>query len=135
MILVASAHYSVNTLLLPEILMITSFPCITRYVYRISSNRRPGVYFFHDCVDPVSKRGRRLFEGGVYLLDVLVHVTVHGQTSSSVRVEWSLFCHRTREVHRSMQTVYPVAIARRPRYWYAWTTCHAPRPVRDPAFI
>ena len=31
-----------------------------------------------------------------------------------------------------MQTVYLVAIA---QYRYAWTTCHAPREVPDPAFI
>ena len=31
------------------------------YTYRISLNRRPGVYFLRDSADPVFKQGRRLF--------------------------------------------------------------------------
>ena len=37
-------------------------------MHRISSNRRPGVYFLCDSADPAFKRGRRLNGAGVYLL-------------------------------------------------------------------
>ena len=41
-------------------------------LYRISSNRGPGVYFLRDSADPAFKRGRRLNGAGVYLLHVFL---------------------------------------------------------------
>ena len=40
--------------------------------YRISLNRRPGIYFLPESADPAIKRGRRLNGAGVYLLDVFL---------------------------------------------------------------
>ena len=44
--------------------------CIFYIVYRISSNKRRGVYIFHTQFDPTFIRGRRLFEAGVYFFRV-----------------------------------------------------------------
>ena len=38
------------------------------FEYRISSNTRPGVYFFQDIVNPALKRGRRINGADVYFL-------------------------------------------------------------------
>ena len=39
---------------------------IVVYKYRISSIKRPGVYFFRGEIYPAFKRGRRLYGAGVY---------------------------------------------------------------------
>ena len=36
------------------------------FIYRISSIKRPGVYFFRGEIYPAFKRGRRLYGAGVY---------------------------------------------------------------------
>ena len=41
-------------------------------MYRISSNRHPGVYILHDSADPAFKRGQRLNGAGIYLLHVFL---------------------------------------------------------------
>jgi len=46
-------------------------------MYRISSNRRPSVYFLHDSADAAFKRGRRLNGAGVYLLRVFLATPTH----------------------------------------------------------
>ena len=40
---------------------------VINVMYRISSIKRPGVYFFRGEIYPAFKRGRRLYEAGVYL--------------------------------------------------------------------
>ena len=53
----------------------TNIPIQFITMYRISSNRRPGVYFLRDSVDPAFKQGRRLNGAGVYLLHVFLAYT------------------------------------------------------------
>ena len=62
--------HSVNVLYMYSLSTSGNQHCI--YIYRISSNRRPGVYFLRDSADPAFKRGRRLNGAGVYLLHVFL---------------------------------------------------------------
>ena len=59
-------------------------------IYRISSNRRPGVYFLRDSADPAFKRGRRLNGAGVYLLHVfLAHAHPRYVAHAGVEIHFS----------------------------------------------
>lgn len=76
---------------------------VLRFIYYISSNRHLGICFHHDHIDLAFKWGWHLFQGGVYLLYVLVHimpmlhsagrVQVHGHKFTSVHIKCSLFQH------------------------------------------
>ena len=62
-----SEHYFSDPVNYPKNIPLSEF--FSKYIllklhskeYRISSNRRPGVYFLRDFADPAFKRGRRLF--------------------------------------------------------------------------
>ena len=119
------------------------------FTYRISSNRRPGVYFLRDSADPAFKRGRRLNGAAFILLHVfLAHahpryvahaeVEIHfsscdrmaikgvtGTLSSlllEVHLEVSLLCHRR-------SSWWSSAIPFESTARCTWTTCHAPKLV------
>ena len=66
-----------------------------KYMYRISLNRRPGVYFLRDFADPACKRGRYLNRAGVYLLHVfLAHAHPRYVAHAEVETHFSS-CDRT----------------------------------------
>ena len=52
-------------------------PLVYIYYYRISSNRGPGLYFFHEILDLASKRGRHLLKHYDFLNHTLL--TIHSE--------------------------------------------------------
>ena len=121
------------------------------FTYRISSNRRPGVYFLRDSADPAFKRGRRLFYFTYFLptpgthpryvahAEVEIHFSscdrmaikgVTGTLSSlllEVHLEASLLCHRRSS---RWSSVIPFGYGTGSTARCTWTTCHAPKLVR-----